>query len=66
MIRVEQNTRVPTDMYGANTTVPFDAGSARMTHSGDHLLVRTCHEMYKSATEIIIRLMLPLKLICRQ
>ena len=36
-------------LHGANTTVPFDAGSARMTHSGDHLLVRTCHEMYKSS-----------------
>ena len=36
-------------LYGANTTVPFDAGSARMTHSGDHMLVRTCHEMYKSS-----------------
>ncbi|WP_418619208.1 hypothetical protein [Ruminococcus sp.] len=36
-------------LYGANTTVPFDAGSARMTHSGDHLLVRTCHKMYKSS-----------------
>ena len=36
-------------LYGANTTVPFDAGSARMTHSGDYLLVRTCHEMYKSS-----------------
>ena len=36
-------------LYGANTTVPFDAGSARMTHSGDHLLVRTCHEMYRSS-----------------
>ena len=36
-------------LYGANTTVPFDAGSARMTHSGAPLLVRTCHEMYKSS-----------------
>ena len=36
-------------LYGANTTVPFDAGSARMTHSGDHLLVRSCHKMYKSS-----------------
>ena len=36
-------------LYGANTTVPFDAGSARMTHSGDHLLGRPCHEMYKSS-----------------
>ncbi len=38
-------------LYGANTTVPFDAGSARMTHSGDHLLVRTCHKMYKSSDD---------------
>ncbi len=36
-------------LYGANTTVPFDAGSARMTHSGDHLLIRTCHEMYQTS-----------------
>ena len=31
-----------------NTTVPFDAGSARFAHSGQYLLIRTCHEMYKS------------------
>ena len=43
------NTIKSCSLYGANTTVPFDAGSARMTHSGDHLLVRTCHEMYKSS-----------------
>lgn len=35
-------------LYGANTTVPFDAGSLRMTQCGDMLYVRTSHEMYKS------------------
>ena len=35
-------------LKGANTTVPFDAGSARMTHTGNYLVIRTCHEMYKS------------------
>lgn len=32
-----------------NTTVPFDAGSARMDTSGNTLVIRTCHEMYQSA-----------------
>lgn len=36
-------------LYGANTYIPFDAGSARMTHTGNYLIVRTCHEMYKSS-----------------
>ena len=31
-----------------NTTIPFDAGSARMADSGNYLMIRTCHEMYKS------------------
>ena len=31
-----------------NTVVPFDAGSARFSHSGQYLLIRTCHKMYKS------------------
>lgn len=35
-------------LYGANTTVPFDAGSARMASDGKYLMIRTCHEMYKS------------------
>lgn len=35
-------------LYGANTYIPFDAGSVRMTTSGKYLLVRTCHEMYVS------------------
>lgn len=36
-------------LNGANTTIPFDAGSARMTHSGKYLLIRTSHEMYQSS-----------------
>ena len=36
-------------LYDCNTTVPFDAGSARITEAGDYLFVRTCHEMYTSA-----------------
>ena len=32
--------------YGANTKKPFDAGSARMTHDGKYLFIRTCHLMY--------------------
>lgn len=35
-------------LYGANTYIPFDAGSARMTSSGKYLLIRTAHEMYAS------------------
>ena len=35
-------------IYGANTTVPFDAGSLRMTEHMGKLYIRTCHEMYKT------------------
>lgn len=35
-------------LYGANTTVPFDAGSLRCAEYGDYLYIRTCHEMYAS------------------
>ncbi|MBQ4348825.1 MAG: hypothetical protein IJC79_04320, partial [Clostridia bacterium] len=35
-------------LFGANTTVPFDAGSARFSESGKYLIIRTCHEMYKN------------------
>lgn len=31
-----------------DTTVPFDAGSARMTMSGKYLIIHTSHEMYAS------------------
>ncbi len=34
-------------LYGANTTIPFDFGTARMCHDGKYLIVRTCHLMYK-------------------
>ena len=33
-------------IYGANTTVPFDAGCLRFARSGDILYIRTSHEMY--------------------
>lgn len=35
-------------LYGANTYIPFDAGSLRMTQYRDMLYVHTCHEMYQS------------------
>lgn len=33
-------------LYGANTTIPFEAGSLRMAEYGNMLYIRTCHEMY--------------------
>ncbi len=36
-------------LFGANTYIPFDAGSCRMTHSGNSLVIRTCHEMYEAS-----------------
>ncbi len=33
-------------LYDCNTTIPFDAGSARFAVCGEYLLIRTCHEMY--------------------
>ncbi len=36
-------------LYDCNTTVPFDAGSARFSECGDYLIVRTSHEMYTSS-----------------
>lgn len=38
-------------LYGANTTLPFRAGSARMTSVGKYLLIRTCHQMYTSKSD---------------
>ena len=35
-------------LRGANTIVPFDAGSLRCDEYGGYLYIRTCHEMYKS------------------
>ncbi|MDE6984482.1 MAG: hypothetical protein K2O99_08115 [Lachnospiraceae bacterium] len=40
-----------TSLRGANTTVPFDAGSLRCAEYGDYLYIRTCHEMYASARD---------------
>ena len=37
-----------TSLKGANTTVPFDAGSLRCSEYGGYLYIRTCHEMYTS------------------
>ncbi|MBR4587851.1 MAG: leucine-rich repeat protein [Lachnospiraceae bacterium] len=34
---------------GANTYIPFDAGSCRMAETDDLLYVYTCHEMYQSS-----------------
>ena len=36
-------------VYGANTTIPFDAGCVRFTEADGILYVRTSHTMYKSA-----------------
>ena len=33
-------------IYGANTTIPFDAGSLRLIELDGKLYVYTCHEMY--------------------
>lgn len=35
-------------LYDCNTTIPFRAGSARITEDGNFLLIRTSHEMYTS------------------
>lgn len=37
-----------TGLKGANTVEPFAGGSARMDAYGKYLLIRTCHEMYKT------------------
>lgn len=33
-------------LFGCNTTIPFQSGSARMTMYGNYLFIRTCHRMY--------------------
>lgn len=38
-------------LYGANTTIPFDAGTVRMDTCGNYLLIRTSHEMYATPSE---------------
>ena len=36
-------------VYGANTSIPFDAGSLRMAEVDGMLYIHTCHEMYVSS-----------------
>ena len=36
-------------LYGANTSIPFRAGSLRCAEYGGELYIRTCHQMYKSS-----------------
>lgn len=38
-----------TGLKACNTVYPFDAGSCRMEVSGKYMLIRTCHEMYKTS-----------------
>ena len=41
--------RVGSDgLYGANTTIPFRAGSLRFAECDGYLYIRTCHRMYTS------------------
>ena len=39
-------------LYGANTYIPFDAGSLRFASAGDMLYIHTAHEMYTAADGI--------------
>ena len=41
------NKLATAELKDCNTTIPFDGGSARFCHSGNYLLIRTCHEMYE-------------------
>ena len=36
-------------LYGANTYIPFDAGSLRFAEYGGYLYIRTAHEMYMTS-----------------
>ncbi len=40
------NRIASTGLSNCNTTVPFDAGSLRMTEANGYLFIRTSHEMY--------------------
>lgn len=44
----EWNRLSSCSLFGANTYIPFDAGSCRMDVSGDKMVIHTCHEMYDS------------------
>lgn len=38
-------------VFGANTTIPFRAGSLRMTETAGKLYIHTCHQMYKNKND---------------
>lgn len=42
------NRQAAASVKGANTYIPFDAGSFRMTEAQGYLYIRTSHEMYQS------------------
>lgn len=44
----EWNRLAETSVCGANTTLPFRAGSLRMTEENGNLFIHTCHQMYTS------------------
>ncbi len=39
-------------VYGANTVLPFDFGSCRMSDNDELLFIHTCHKMYRSSDGI--------------
>ncbi len=49
-------------LRGANTTVPFEAASLRMCESGNHLFIRTGHEMYAASDGVNHQANLSIKL----
>ncbi len=51
LVKYNKNwTRVGScSIYGENTTVPFDAGTADFTEAKGKLYIHTCHEMYASS-----------------
>ncbi len=50
IVRYDQqwNRTASCSIKGANTYIPFDAGSLRMTETDGKLYIHTCHEMYMS------------------
>ncbi len=55
-VEIMRVTRYDTDwkrissasVYGADTIIPFCAGSLRIAEDGDYLIIKTCHQMYKN------------------
>lgn len=38
-------------LYGKNTIEPFDTGAVRFAKSDKYIMIRTCHEMYRSSVD---------------